>query len=481
VFPLVAIMLMVLAGFTALSVGAGMDYAQSRSDHDVSDAASLAAAYALSQPGATLGTAYTAASQLGTLDGCNTSICHVPSVNSTGTEPYLEVWTTTTFTSSSSSSPTYYVNISGACSSTVTGNFSVSNCPTVPVTYVGAPVGDTSTNYFAGAVGAAAHSAVTANAVAQVTGTTGGSGNKTWSIPCAICLLGTGTTLDYTSSKSSSMSAKANVDINGSITCSGSGQPAFTINSPGTGAFLAASAWPSGCANPVALPSTTTYNTTTADPLASMAMPSLSGLSCSSNCSPTDTATTTLSPGVYGTLTLESGTYTFNPGLYVFAGGSGSGLVLTSSSSANINLSGSGVTLYFVCGTPAAPAACASGATGAGITLYGSAAVNWYLSAPTTATAQQPQGVSVLYDRNNAASISFDSSGAYNYNGTGVVYAIGSTTVISGSDSYSLGGAMVVNALDVGGGASVILNSNGFVSSVTGNTTTTTGGGDLVN
>jgi hypothetical protein len=387
VFPLVAIMLMVLTGFTALSVGAGMDYAQSRSDHDVSDAASLAAAYAI-KSGASLLNAFTAASQLGTLDGCNTSSCHVPSVNTTGTEPYLEVWTTTTFTSGSS--PTDYVSISGACSATVTGNFSISNCPTLPVTYVGAPVGDTSTNYFAGAVGAAAHSSVTANAVAQVTGTgSGGSGVGTQTINCALCETGGGLTM----SGGTISTSGADIDLDGTLTCSGT---SFDANGGGHN-YVAASSACSATWNPAPV-----LNHSTADPLAAMAMPTIPS-STGSNYygSPSYTLsnnTVDLNPGVYGTLTLAgNGTVSFASGLYVFTGG----MTVSASGTMTLEDTSAGVTLYFTCGTSTAPASCASGgATGASLSMSGN--VQWSLTAITTGAQEN---VVVIFDRHNTSGV----------------------------------------------------------------------------
>jgi uncharacterized membrane protein len=45
VIPIVALLILIITGFAAISLDAGMDYAQSRSDNDVSDAAALAGAY----------------------------------------------------------------------------------------------------------------------------------------------------------------------------------------------------------------------------------------------------------------------------------------------------------------------------------------------------------------------------------------------------------------------------------------------------
>ena len=53
VIPIVALLVVIITGFAAISLDAGMDYAQSRGDDDISDAAALAGAYGVtdSQPG----------------------------------------------------------------------------------------------------------------------------------------------------------------------------------------------------------------------------------------------------------------------------------------------------------------------------------------------------------------------------------------------------------------------------------------------
>ena len=47
VIPIVALMLVIIAGFAALTIDAGLSYDQSRNDQDVSDSAALAASYTL--------------------------------------------------------------------------------------------------------------------------------------------------------------------------------------------------------------------------------------------------------------------------------------------------------------------------------------------------------------------------------------------------------------------------------------------------
>ena len=103
VIPVVAILILIITGFAAISLDAGMDYAQSRSDNDVSDAAALAGAYWVTdnQPGSAgsnLQLLYYAEYYAASADGCNTGQCQAPAVTSGGST-YLvaDLWTTNAF------------------------------------------------------------------------------------------------------------------------------------------------------------------------------------------------------------------------------------------------------------------------------------------------------------------------------------------------------------------------------------------------
>jgi hypothetical protein len=194
VIPIVALMALIITGFAAISLDAGMDYTQSRSDNDISDAAALAGAYwAVDNPSSTAGVSlaglYTAEVNAATGDGCNTGSCHAPMVVvGSSTYAVAELWTSTAFTVGSS--PAIYVNSAGSCSTTASGTFALATCPSVSsIQDVGAPVSDQTTDYFAKIVGGGSVR-LTPNAVAAVSGTGGGSTSTNPTQACEVCVFG---------------------------------------------------------------------------------------------------------------------------------------------------------------------------------------------------------------------------------------------------------------------------------------------------
>jgi hypothetical protein len=193
VLPIVGLMILIITGFAAISIDAGMDYAQSRQDTDTSGAAALAGAYwAVDHPSSTAGASllglYTAELNAATVDGCNTGQCHAPMVTvGASTYAVAELWTTA-FTAGSS--PSIYVGSAGTCSTSASGTFAVGTCPAVSsIVDVGAPVSDKTTDDFAAVVGG--HPVTLApNAVAAVTGTGGGATSVNPTMACEICVFG---------------------------------------------------------------------------------------------------------------------------------------------------------------------------------------------------------------------------------------------------------------------------------------------------
>jgi len=198
VIPIVAMLILIITGFAAISLDAGMDYAQSRSDNDISDAAALAGAYWVTdnQPGSagtTLVGLYNAEYNAGSADGCNITgqQCSTPMVVSgTSTYKVAEVWTTNAFNSTSFPTPNIYVGSLGTCSTSAGGTFAVGTCPAASaILDVGAPVSDKTTDYFAAVVGG--HPVgITPNAVAAVAGTGGGSTSTNPTMACEVCVFG---------------------------------------------------------------------------------------------------------------------------------------------------------------------------------------------------------------------------------------------------------------------------------------------------
>jgi hypothetical protein len=379
VIPIVALVVILITGFAAISLDAGMDYSQSRHDNDISDAAALAGAYwAIDYPSTTthlslLGL-YTAEVNAATADGCNTGQCHAPLVVvGSNTYAVAELWTTAF---SVGSSPGIYVGSAGTCSSSPSGSFTLATCPAVSsILDVGAPVSDTTTDYFAGVVGAHPFG-ITPNAVAAITGSGTGATSTNPTMACEICVFGnvqmngTGDTLQAgggsidiggyvwydTSSATIETTNGYGVDVDGnnqesnaSVFMGGSSDlldasGSLTIDGPLTfnssdsrvegtttniSGTVGSASWQSN--GNVITPSS--YGTTAVadftDPMALVAVPTYSAATtnCSAvgtvqsgtanvaNCLTVSGSTATLASGVYANVTLDLST-TVNPGEY---------------------------------------------------------------------------------------------------------------------------------------------------------------------
>ena len=467
VIPILALILVVLAGFAALTIDAGVSYDQSRNDQDVSDSAALAASYNLFG-GGSLSTAYAAAANVAS-DDCN------------GPEAPCAV-TVNFYASSYTGSP--------ACSWSASTN----NCSGVSassVSYVGTTVGTTSHDYFANLTASSRSHTVQSQAVAQVSSTGGGGGGGTSPNPtadCEICIFGNAT---FNSSSDILEAAAGNIDIGGYIlfdsssdaveTASGSGwgieviggakYNGATVAYYGSSSKLEASGSLSidgnilfdsssnsiltdtgakanldisgtvtnnGSSNSI---SPSAYGTTAApaftDPLASTALPTYSGASAPTYSGLTNygnwsyptspcTGSDTINPGIYDSITINcsSATLNFNPGLYVIAGGQ----VNVNSSSDTLASPSSGVTFYYTCASGGAPASCgtfssttdtcSSTSSGAEIVVNGSS------SAIDLSAGSGGSNILFFYDRCNSNQDAFyGQSSSMNYTGSGTLYA----------------------------------------------------------
>jgi hypothetical protein len=376
---IVALLILIITGFAAISIDAGMDYAQSRNDNDVSDAAALAGAYwAVDNTSPTAGVSlaglYTAEVNAATADGCNTGQCHAPMVVvGSSTYAVAELWTTTQF--AVGSSPAIYVNSSGTCSTSASGTFAVGTCPAVnSIQDVGAPVSDKTTDYFAAVVGG--HPVgITPNAVAAVAGTGGGSTSTNPTMACEICVFGP-VTLNGTGDEL--LAGGGSIDISGYLYYNTTGATVQTTNGygidiDGTSQQGGASAYVSGSdllnasgslgidgalyfngSNSTVEGAATTISGTVGstywqtngnvitptsygsgsianftDPMANTAVPTYTkattncaavgtvqtGTSNVANCLTVSGSTATLASGIYGNVTLDLST-TVNPGEY---------------------------------------------------------------------------------------------------------------------------------------------------------------------
>jgi len=555
VIPIVALILVVLAGFAALTIDAGISYDQSRNDQDVSDSAALAASYwvAQNETATSLSGAFTAAQNVAALD-CN--------------GPESPCTATLAFYGSSYS-------VSALCSGTSASN----NCssPTLytpsSVDYVGTTITSTSNDYLArlGPATGRTHG-LQAQAIAAVQGNTGGTGGATTG-GCEICILNS---LSATNSLSMG-TTYGDIDINsgfsvsgGSCTISAAGSinlppaahdsmgpcsassftPAATYKS-GTGWMSAkwpaggsgSSSWPAGdplqgkrlsltgatsgtvimattsqgvpkgTVTTIAINalSSTLYTPTTlyvggaGGPAISLASNANSGstslsitswnnttaaypsgtplveVSTSSDwSSPSSGGTFELTPGsFYGISTGSGGSVTleFDPGTYIFYGPAGSsggfniggGTVTLENTPADTG----GVTLYFTCSSGTTPAACSSGTAGATFNaspnslVLGTTADPLY--APTSGT-----GANLLFwfDPNDTVTMTLNGNPSTSM--TGALYMASGTLNASpnSSSGLKLPGAIVVNTVDIGGGANSIGTPTG---APVGGTTTSPG------
>jgi hypothetical protein len=177
----------------------------------------------------------------------------------------------------------------------------------------------------------------------------------------------------------------------------------------------------------------TTGSAAVADPLAAIAVPSLTGSAVAINLT---AGSQTINPGIYSGIKV-SGTGTslkLSPGVYVLSGG---GLSVTGSAS----LSGTGVMIYNAGSTyPAA------GGTYGGIALSTTGTVN--LSAPTTGAYA---GILFFQARTNPTLISITESATMTL--SGVIYASDALLSVSGTSGGVINGAMVVNRIQMSGSA----------------------------
>ncbi|HNI70759.1 MAG TPA: pilus assembly protein TadG-related protein [Marmoricola sp.] len=178
--------------------------------------------------------------------------------------------------------------------------------------------------------------------------------------------------------------------------------------------------------------------------------PSLSGMTVHGNVSKSGNGACSLSPGIYGNISV-SGNHTCNlsPGLYAITG------TMSFSGNSVINAS-SGVTLYFTCGTPAAPHEC--GATWPFSEVGGSLRYSGNQTLKVVAPSTGPtKGFAILYDRNNSNSLNYSGNQANVLQGS--IYAAKATMNMSGnSGTIGMNSAIVVQGVNLSGNAHFNIN-----------------------
>jgi hypothetical protein len=272
--------------------------------------------------------------------------------------------------------------------------------------------------------------------------------------PCALCVLGTGLTLDGQNGDvtitggnvvvNSTAGTAASLNPNGHVTLTTSGG---SIGGPGAPGNFSGSGFS---------PAPTVQGAVT-DPLANVPQCGNGSPGTINYCPTTtqtngDTKNAVLNPGVYSSI---SGSHTLNPGIYVLTGD----ITLNG----NDLLQGSGVMLYFACSNY--PAACTSGQSGAGIKATGNGALRItgitqaQCDADTTHKLCQYVGMMLFADRNNTATQTWRGNGT-NENGavngsSGTIYMKSGTMDLRGN-GFTLSSQIVTGFFTMKGNPSTV-------------------------
>ena len=234
--------------------------------------------------------------------------------------------------------------------------------------------------------------------------------------PCGLCVLGPGV---HNLQNGNVYVTGANIALNGTV----SSHPGSLVDV--TGGVVNLQGGLSQIAPGTFTSTPNTNQPVVTDPLASMNMPNYSTLLPKAN-------SCTGGPGIYDHLTTCPGLGML-PGLYVLTGASSPNSVVAN-----------GVTLYFICGTPTAPRACATGESGASLSMGGNDALT--ITAPTTGASM---GLSMVADRNNTATFAFHGNGTQT--NTGTIYLPGGTLQANGNGSNAFDSLVVIGDLAFNG------------------------------
>lgn len=255
-------------------------------------------------------------------------------------------------------------------------------------------------------------------------------------VDCALCFLG-----PFDSGNADYNVFGGSIAFNDDVTFTGGGTAHITASDGGI--FVAGSYEQPENFSP-AVEATTSFD----DPLAGMGLPAgKAGLTTKTG-APCDTTTKekgkTVStpgdgPGIYGDYALD-GTCDLAPGLYIITG------QWSLKNNDLLTNQAGGVTLYFTCGTPAAPLACSS-AGQAGGQLFGK---NGDIDL-TARTTDPVAGFAVVYDRNNTSTVQLQGNGVGTINGG--LYAKSAALEFNGSSDFVFnGGPVVANGIVKGNG-----------------------------
>jgi Putative Flp pilus-assembly TadE/G-like len=253
-------------------------------------------------------------------------------------------------------------------------------------------------------------------------------------LPCILCVLGSGLTHEL--QNGDALAQNGNVHFNGNVSVGTNGlvvtNGSTTVEGTASGSLANYTPDPTTGVPPIP------------DPLAFVSLPpDMSTLAVKTN-------PCTDGPGKYGSFSFPNSTCTLSAGLYVIAGGyGGSGAQWAQSGNSNSVIAGSGVTLYFTCGTPTTPIACPAGEQGAWIDFTGSGSIT--ITPPTSGPLK---GVSIAYDRNNTRELRLTGNGIAGMKGT--IYAASGTLQMNGNGCTQTNAAVVVRDIEMNGNPSCI-------------------------
>lgn len=245
--------------------------------------------------------------------------------------------------------------------------------------------------------------------------------------PCGLCVIGPGT---HVLQNGDTLVTDASVHFNGNVSLGPLGH--VTVN----GGQITVQGTVSGISG--FSPPPQTGQPPINDPLAHLALPpDMTGLTFTAGASPC-----VKGPGLYGSQNLRNMTCTLSPGLYVISGSSSLWDLAGNSSTL---LTGTGVTLYFTCGTPAVPTPCLPGQGGATLDASGNGRLS--LTGPSTGPLK---GLSIVYDRENTETFRLTGEGTAGF--TGSVYMKSGNLLINGNGcGNALNSLIIVKDLEFNG------------------------------
>jgi Flp pilus assembly protein TadG len=449
------LMLVVILGITALVIDIGNGRQQRRAAQASADAAALAGAEVMSTYGQNFTGSSTqwsaivgqvkayAAANFNTTDAM-WSRCSDP-----GALSYHPDATTTCISANEAAWPA----LSGPSEDTIVNHIRV-RVPTRSFsTFFGGIVGTSSLSLQASSTAAITRKHTLVTTYNTVT-TPGG--------PCAICLLGSGLTLDATANGDITVTG-GNVIVDSTATTAANAGPNANVkvNVPaGSGYVIGGPGAPANFSshNPNAYSPTPSYHDAVPDPLAAVPqcgdgsaspMPSPAVNFCPTNAGSNGTSSgTALSPGVYSTI---SGSHVLSRGIYVVTGGI--------SVTGNSVLQGDGVMIFLACSSYPSP--CASGQSGAGVATKGNGVLK--LNAPTASdcTAMSSLcpyvGIMLFSDRSNTSTVMFRGNGTNedgSHSGSGGTMYLKSGNLELTGNGYTLASQIIAGSMDLKGNPS---------------------------